>query len=185
MEIHSNIKNRYSPRAFSRKPIEEDKLKLLFEAARWAPSSYNGQSWRFVIAKNSESELWHLLFETLSDFNKEWVKNAPILVLTLARKYYEHNGKAYKHSWHDVGLSVGNLMNQATYMGIHIHQMAGFNADKAGENINIPLEFEPVSMIAIGYLGDIDQLSEELKSLEVRKRTRKDINEILFFEKWK
>lgn len=180
MEILNSIKNRFSPRAFSNKKVENEKMMALFEAARWAPSSYNGQPWRFIYATQDNKELWDKLFDALGEFNQIWVKNAPVLVMVVARKTYEHNQQEYKHNWHDVGLAVGNMANQATEMGLYMHQMGGFDYQKAAENINLPDELEPVSMIAIGYKGDITVLPEDFQKMENQPRTRKSLDEIVF-----
>jgi nitroreductase len=180
MKLLNSIENRYSPRAFDTKHVEKETLNLLFEAARWAPSSYNGQPWRFIVANKENKQLWDKLFDALVEFNQIWVKNAPLLILTVARKTYEHNGEKYAHNWHDVGLAVGNMMNQATEMGLVMHQMGGFDYVKAAKNVNLPDEFEPVSMIAIGYEGDISILPEDFQKMENMPRTRKALSEIVF-----
>lgn len=180
MELLKSIKERYSPRAFDSREIEQEKIDALFEAARWAPSSYNGQPWRFIYATKENSELWDKLFDALVEFNQTWVKNAPMIILAVARKTYEHNQQPYAHNWHDVGLAVGNLMNQATEMGLYMHQMGGFDFEKAASNINLPDELEPVSMIAVGYKGDINVLPEDFQKMENQPRTRKALNDIVF-----
>lgn len=91
MELLKSIKERYSPRAFDSREIEQEKISALFEAARWAPSSYNGQAWRFIYATKENQELWNKLFDALVEFNQTWVKNAPMLIMAVARKTYEHN----------------------------------------------------------------------------------------------
>ncbi len=180
MELLKSIKERYSPRAFDSRDVEPEKIEALYEAARWAPSSYNGQPWRFIYATKENSELWDKLFDALGEFNQIWVKNAPMLILTVARKTYEHNKQAYAHNWHDVGLAVGNMMNQATEMGLFMHQMGGFDNEKVAKNINLPDEFETVSMIAVGYKGDISVLPEDFQKMENQPRTRKAIEDIVF-----
>jgi len=180
MELLNSIKERYSPRAFDSREIEQEKIDALFEAARWAPSSYNGQPWRFIYATKENSELWNKLFDALVEFNQTWVKNAPMIIMAVARKTYEHNQQAYAHNWHDVGLAVGNMMNQATEMGLYMHQMGGFDFEKAAKNVNLPDELEPVSMIAVGYKGEISVLPEDFQKMENQPRTRKALDEIVF-----
>jgi nitroreductase len=180
METIKSIRERYSPRAFSDKKIDQEKIDAMFEAARWAPSSFNGQAWRFIYATKDTPDMWDKLFDALGAFNQKWVKSAYMLILTVARKTYEHNGKPYKHNWHDVGLSVGNMMNQVTAMGLYMHQMGGFSPEKAAENISLPIEYEPVTMIAVGYKGDISVLPEDLQEQEKQERTRKPLNDIVF-----
>jgi nitroreductase len=180
MKLIESISQRYSPRAFSDKQVEKEKIEAMFEAARWAPSAFNGQPWRFIYATRENKKLWDALFDALVDFNKSWVQTAPLLILTAARKTFEHNGKPYKHNWHDVGLAVGNMMNQVTAMGLYMHQMSGFDPKKAAQNINLPDAYEPVTMIAIGYKGDPGLLPDDLQEMENRKRDRKNMNKITF-----
>ncbi|MGM0649800.1 MAG: nitroreductase family protein [Bacteroidota bacterium] len=180
MKLLKSVSERYSPRAFSDKPVEKEKIGAMFEAARWAPSAFNGQPWRFIYADRENKETWDKLFDALIGFNQSWVKTAPLLILTVARKTFEHNGKPYRHNWHDVGLAVGNMMNQVTEMGLMMHQMSGFNAKKAAKNIHLPDEYEPVTMIAVGYKGDPAVLPPDLQEMENRERHRKNLSEIVF-----
>lgn len=180
MELLNSIKNRWSPRAFKDTPISQEQIDAMFEAARWAPSSFNGQPWRFVYATKENKETWDKLFDALVEFNQNWAKNAYMLVLTTARKTYEHNGKPYKHAWHDVGLAVGNMMNQVTAMGLHMHQMGGFDFEKVRKNINLPDDLEPVSMIAIGYKADPEVLPIDYQDMEKAPQERKDTKDIVF-----
>lgn len=177
------IKIRYSPRAFSRNPVEPEKLEQLFEAARWAASAFNEQPWRFIYTTRDNEQVFQKMLECLIDFNREWVKNVPVVVLTLAKKSFSHNGKTNTTAWYDLGQSVANLAMEATALGLHIHQMSGFSADKARELFRIPPDFDPVTMIAIGYKGDPAVLPEDIRKLEDRPRERKPLDEILFRDK--
>ncbi len=178
--LHQLIRERRSPRAFSDKPVEQEKQLLLFEAARWAASSMNEQPWRFIYATSDKSADYNLLLDCLMDGNKAWAQKAPLLLLTLAKKTFAYKDKPNKHAWHDLGLAVGNLSLQATAMGLYIHQMGGFYADKARETLKIPDDFDPVSIIAVGYLGDVDELPEKLRERELKERTRKPLEEIVY-----
>ena len=122
--------------------------------------------------------------DLLVEFNHAWAKAAPVLVLTMARVKYEHSGEDYKHAWHDVGLAVGNLSVMATSLGISVHQMGGFDFAKARTSLNIPDKLEPVSMIALGYVGESNNLPLDMYKMETVPRVRKEISEILFNKKF-
>jgi nitroreductase len=181
------IKQRRSTRDFSEKPISKENLLKIFEAARWATSSYNGQSWRFLYAdKHENPKLHNKLIGLLVPFNQAWAKAAPVLVLTMARIEYEYSGNEYKHSWYDLGLSVGNLTIMSESLGISTHQMSGFDFERARIELNIPDKLEPVSIIAMGYGEKTGNLPLDICKMETSPRERKEISEILFnseFEK--
>jgi len=178
------LKNRWSPRAFSSDPIEEEKIISLFEAARWAPSCFNDQPWSFIIFKNENREEFEKIIEILSPRNQLWAKNAPLIMLSVARINFERNGKLNRHAFHDVGSAVTNLTLQATAMDLYVHQMAGFDAEKAKVLFNIPEGFEPVAAIAIGYYGNQDDLSEEFIKSENSKRNRRPIDDFVYVGEW-
>ncbi|MFP4664998.1 MAG: nitroreductase family protein [Bacteroidales bacterium] len=178
MKLLESIKNRYSPRAFSSKPVEKEKIEAMFEAARWAPSSYNKQPWSFIYATRDNEETWDKLFDSLVEFNQIWVKNAPLLIMTAVRN-------DYKHAYHDLGLAVGNMMNQVTGMGLYMHQMGGFDPEKAAENINLPEGLEAHTMIAVGYKGSLDVLPQDFQEMEKQERVRKPLEEMVFTEAFK
>ena len=121
--IHKLIKNRRSPVHFSDRPVEEEKLELLFEAARWAPSSHNQQPWRFILAKKDDKDYFNRLFDCLSPGNQLWAATVPVLILSIAETTSSYNKKMNKYAFHDVGLAVSNLILQATSMGLYVHQM--------------------------------------------------------------
>ena len=177
------IEKRRSTVSFSTQSVEEGKLEQVFEAARWAASSFNEQPWRFLYATQSDKASFDKLASCLFDGNLSWAGKAPVLILTMARKSFAYNGKPNRHSWHDVGLAVGNLSIQATELGLSVHQMAGFNVKMAQEIYQIPEDFEPVSMIALGYPEDIDTLDEKTQARERSPRSRKPLQEIVFNSK--
>ncbi|MCJ8164474.1 nitroreductase family protein [Pontibacter sp. E15-1] len=181
--VHNLITTRRSPRAFREKAVTEEQLESLFQAARWAPSSMNEQPWRFIYAAKEDQEAFSRLFGCLVEGNS-WAKNASALFVTVAKKSYDLNGKPNSHAWHDVGLATGNLLLQATELGLHIHLMGGFNAAKAQQDLGIPEGYEPVAMGAIGFAGDPDTLPDPLKERELAPRTRKPLQELVFKGKW-
>ncbi|UCG28971.1 MAG: nitroreductase family protein [Bacteroidales bacterium] len=185
IQIHDIISSRRSPVAFSDRKIEPEKIAGLFEAARWAPSSYNEQPWRFIYAVRENLPQFTAMLDCLVEANRIWARNAYLLVLSIARMVLSRDGKPNRYAFHDVGLAVGNLIAQASSMGLMVHQMGGYSTDKARDVLAIPREFEPVAMIAIGYPGNIDELPEDLRRRELQPRVRRDLSEIVFENIWK
>ena len=156
--IHDLLKRRWSPRAFSEQPVESEKLHMLFEAARWAPSSNNEQPWRFIVAiKDNETE-WTRLLACLVEGNRKWAYRAPVLILSVASLNFQDDSTPNRHAFYDTGMAVENLVLQATALGLVAHQMAGFDVEKARADLKIPSGYEPVALIAVGYPGDIVSL---------------------------
>ena len=178
------IKNRWSPRAFSGNTVEEEKIMSLLEAARWAPSCFNEQPWNFILFKKENQEEFNKIIDVLSPRNQLWAKNAPLIMLSVAKINFEHNRKLNRHASHDVGSAVTNLTIQATSMGLYVHQMAGFDSEKAKQLFKIPEGYEPVSAIAIGYFGSPFDLPEEFKKAELAHRSRIPISDFAFKGKW-
>jgi nitroreductase len=183
-QIHDLLTHRWSPRAFSGRMVEKEKILVILEAARWSPSSYNEQPWSFIVATKDNPEEHEQLLHCLSEGNIRWAKFAPLLMISVAKLIFERNGKPNRHAFHDVGLAVGNLVIQATHLGLHVHQMAGILIDKIRETYKIPETHEPVTGIAIGYYGNIDQLPEDLRERELADRTRKPLGEFVFSRSW-
>lgn len=182
--IHDLLRRRWSPRAFSPRPVEPEKLRSLLEAARWAPSSYNEQPWSFLVATGDNRQEFERMVSVLADSNALWAGQAPVLVLSVAKTYYERNRKPNRHAFHDVGLAVANLSFQAIALGLYVHQMAGFDVEKARKLFAIPEGYEPVAAIAIGYLGDPETLSEPLREREGAPRQRKPLEDFVFTGRW-
>lgn len=175
------IKRRWSPRAFSDRPVEPQKLKRLFEAARWAASSFNEQPWRFIIATRDQPEAFEKVLACLAEGNQAWAKHAPLLGLTLSKKTFSRNGKPNRVHIHDIGLAMGNLSLQAMAMDLFVHQMAGVELEKVVETFAVPDDFEPVAGFAVGYAGDPGQLPESwMREAEQAPRARKDFAEFVF-----
>ena len=179
------IRARWSPRVFSDKEVSDDTLMTLFEAAQWAASSMNEQPWRFMYFRRG-TESYERVFNCLARFNRQWVKNAPVLVVTIYKKQFA-SGKENFHAMHDLGLAVGNLSLQAQEMGISVHQMAGVDWKKVHAEFNIPEEnYHVTTAIAIGYYGgDPNDLPEDLEQTEREPRTRKKLEDIVFNGAWR
>ena len=182
--IHELIRRRWSPRAFSDRPVEPDKLVSLFEAARWAASSSNEQPWAFVVATTADSTNYENMLSVLVDFNRGWANKAPVLILTLAHIQFEKDARPNRHAFYDLGQAAENLSLQATALGMATHPMAGFNVEAARERFAIPQGWEPVSVIALGYPGDPGALAEKLRQRELAQRQRKPVESFVFSGAW-
>ena len=181
--IHELLRQRWRPRAFDDRPVEPEKLRSLFEAARWAPSSNNGQPWRFLVA-TKENKIEHdRLFNCLVESNQAWAHRAPVLLLSVAKLQFE-DGSANRHALHDTGMAAENLAIQATAIGLVTHQMAGFLIDRARMDCQIPEGYEPVAMMAIGYPGDPALLSDRQRARETQPRVRKAVTEFVYSATW-
>lgn len=157
--------------------LAESELMSLFEAARWAPSSYNGQPWRFIYAKRN-TESWNRLFDLMVDFNKTWAKNAAVLVVIISRKNFEHNEQPSVTHQFDAGAAWENLALQAQIQGLVTHGMQGFDYERARTELGIPAAYDILAMVAIGKPGKKEILPPELQEREAPS-DRKPLNEII------
>jgi nitroreductase len=156
---------RWSPRAMSGEPIRDDELMTVFEAARWAPSTYNEQEWRFLFARR-DSAHWPAFFDLLMDANKAWCQRAAVLVVVLSHKVFERNGRPNPVHTFDTGAAFENLALQGSAMRLVVHGMAGFDRGKARTDLHVPDDYDVEAMIAIGRPGDPDDLPPELRERE-------------------
>ena len=180
--VHDLIRSRWSPVEFSSKPVESWKIRSLLEAARWAPSSFNEQPWRFIIATRDSKGEFERLLDCLIPGNFEWAQNAPVLMLSIAKLHFTHDGKPNRHAFHDVGLAVGNLIFQATALGLCGRQMAGFDVERARQTFAVPDGYEPVGGIALGYAASVETLPDRLQRRQ--PSPRKPLEEIIFGYRW-
>jgi nitroreductase len=169
---------RWSPRAFADRDVAAADLKTIFEAARWAPSSYNEQPWRFFVGHRG-SETYSKILAALVPFNQDWAKGAPVLVLGLARTRFSHNDTPNNYAAHDLGAAMALMAVQATVLGLAAHQMAGFDWAKAREAFAIPDAFAMGSVMAIGYRGELTDMEEKFQAQEQAPRSRKPLSEIV------
>jgi nitroreductase len=181
--IHEIISHRWSPRAFEDRPVEPEKLRSLFEAARWAASSYNAQPWFFIVATKDDPENYKKVLECFVEFNQSWAINAPVLAISVAHMTF-NDGRPNRHAFHDVGQAAANLAIEATADGLQIHQMAGLLPEKARQTFAIPEGYEAVAGIALGYPGDASSLSAQLKDRENAPRSRKSVDSFVFTGSW-
>ncbi len=169
---------RWSPRAMSGEALSGSELARLFEAARWAPSSYNDQPWRFLYA-HRDSRHWDVFFDLLVDFNRQWADKAAVLIVVLSRRTREKTGgPAPTHSF-DTGASWQNLALQGSAMGLVVHGMGGFDYERARRDLQVPAEYAVEAMVAVGHPAVVEALPEGLRKLEMPSG-RKEIEEIAF-----
>lgn len=178
LNIHPVIKQRWSPRAFSEKAVQGEQLQRIFEAARWAPSSFNEQPWRFIVGRKGD-DTWNALHECLVEFNQIWTKNVPVLVLAIGNTLSAKGEKNSVYEY-DVGQSMSFITFQVVAEGLSAHQIGGFSKEKAIDRFSIPDDHEPIAMIAIGYQDDPETLPADFANMEKTPRERKPISELVF-----
>ena len=182
--IQELLAKRWSPYAFQDRPVPKDDLRSLFEAARWAASSFNEQPWTYIVATKEDPEEFQQLLSCLVEFNQVWAKAAPVLALGIASLTSARNGQVNRAAVHDLGLAAGNLLVEATARGLVVHQMLGIFPDKARQVFDIPQGFEAWTAIAIGYRGDPMSLPDALRERERLPRQRKPLSQFVFSGKW-
>lgn len=184
--INETLANRWSGRAYdAAKSVSHEQIITLLEAARWAPSCFGDQPWRFIVwNKNADAQTWQQGFDCLVPGNQAWVKDAPVLLLTCADTLFNHNQKPNRWAQYDTGAAAENLCLQASSMGLMAHQMGGFDADKARETFAIPAQYTPMAMMSIGYAADISTLEGEVLTRETAARKRRSLNELFFADSW-
>lgn len=182
--IQPEFANRWSPRAFEDRPVDDETLQRIFEAARWSPSSMNEQPWRFIVGQKGQGVTYDKIFDSLVEGNQQWAKNAPVLALVIGKKSFTQRDRANPVYQYDAGQSAAYITMQALHEGLFVHQMAGFSADKARELFNIPEDFDPIAAMTIGYIGNPAMLPDNLRERELEERTRRPLSESVFAETW-
>src|SRR5262245_9554024 len=174
------IAQRYSPYAYDQRPVEREKLLACLEAARWAPSSYNEQPWTFILAERTDAAAFAQAVDCLVEGNRGWAKNSGVVLLTIVSKFVSRNGKPNRAAEHDIGLAAGNLVLQATALGLQGHQMIGIEPAKIRAVYKIPDTHEPLTAIAIGYAAAVQPGSTDpLAQRDLAPRTRKPLSAIV------
>lgn len=184
--INETLANRWSGRAYdASKQVSHEQIITLIEAARWAPSCFGDEPWRFIVwDKNADEKAWQQGFDCLVPGNQAWVKDAPVLLLVCADTLFNHNQKPNRWAQYDSGAAAENMCLQASSMGLMAHQMGGFDQDKARETCAVPEQYIPMAMMAIGYAADIASLEGEVLTRETTPRKRRPINELFFANSW-
>ena len=184
--VMEEVTNRWSPRGFADREVEEDKLIRVFEAARWAPSSRNEQPWRFIVARKGD-EHYERLFNGLDEGNKSWAWTAPVVCASIAKLKFNYKGYPNNHALHDLGLAMGGLLAQATHEGLHVHQMAGIQPEVVLEEFGINSEdYKVVTMFVIGYQDEsrLSEISEKDQKSEYEVRKRRPLSETVSGARW-
>lgn len=181
--ILETLKQRWSPRAFTEKPVEKEKVLSLLEAARWAPSSMNEQPWRFIVGIKGHPA-WKHIYKSLVEWNQRWAANAPVLIINLAKKTFTYKGRPNATYAYDTGQAVAMMITEAVNQGLITHQIGGFSPEKVTELFGIPDDFQPISVTAIGYPGDPKLLPDDIYASEMEERKRRPIDETVFTGKY-
>jgi len=180
-----SIANRFSPMHFqSERLISEEDRNTLFEAARWAASSYNEQPWRFVYACRTDKEQFDKLLSVLIEYNQQWAASASMLVVAIASDTLHQTGKPNTYSWYDTGQAVAQMVVQASDMGLQGHQMGGFDHEKAREVLEIPEGYSPVAAIAFGYPAPLEEVPEPFSERAHEERVREPLDAFVFAGKF-
>lgn len=184
--INETIANRWSGRAYNASlEVSHEQIIALLESARWAPSCFGGQPWRFIVwNKNTDAQAWHKAFDCLAASNQTWVKDAPVLMLVCADTLFSHNQQPNRWAQYDTGAAAENVCLQASSMGLMAHQLGGFNAESASAAFAIPAQFVPMAMLSIGHAADIASLEGDVLTRETAARSRRPLNELFFAGSW-
>lgn len=182
--IHELIASRWSPYAFADRPVSDDDLRSLFEAARWAASSYNEQPWSYIVATKADSQAFELLHSCLVEGNQPWSKLAPVLAIGCSSLQFTKNGKPNAAALHDLGLASATLTLEATSRGLFVHQMIGILPEKVRTIYQVPQGVQPLTALAIGYAGDPSLLPESYRPRDLSPRQRKPLSEFVFGPQW-
>jgi nitroreductase len=177
------IAERWSPRAFDPRPVGPGALRSLFEAARWAASCFNEQPWAYIVVGRNDARFEEAL-ACLAERNRLWARNAGALVFACARQRFERNDKPNRWASYDLGQATAHLALQAQTMGIVVHQMGGFSAERVHEVFGVPEGTDPIAAIAIGYPGRVEELDETFREKESAPRERKPQEEFVFESAW-
>ena len=182
--IHELLARRWSPYFYADRAVSDDDLRSLFEAARWAASSYNEQPWRYIVASKADPAEFDRLLSCLVEGNQAWAQAAPVLALGCTSLNFTLNGKPNAAAAHDLGLASANLTVEATARGLFVHQMIGILPDKARELYRIPEGVQPLTGLAIGYAADQGSLPEKYHERDLAPRPRKPLAEFVFGGGW-
>ena len=182
-KVHDLIMDRWSPVAYDPRPVSRETIERLIDSAKWAPSGRNGQPWRFIYAVTGTPE-YELMFGLLNEGNRVWARTAPLLILPVAQVVSTYKERSNRLALYETGMAVANLLVQATYMDLYVHQIGGYDREKAREVLQLPSRYEPAAMMAVGYKGDPSQLPPEVAAREEHERTRMETAQLLFRGTW-
>ena len=184
--IENVMAERWSGRAYDPTVmVTSQEITALCEAARWSPSCFGDEPWRYLVCdKNTDESAWKKVLSALVPGNQEWAKNAPVLIVTASVPNFSQNDKPNRWSGYDTGAASISLCLQATAMGLMSHQMGGFDDKVLRESFNIPADIHIWSVIAIGHQAALDNLTEEQLERELSPRKRRPVEQAFFMNKW-
>jgi nitroreductase len=182
--IQEIIADRWSPYSFDDRPVPDDDLRSLFEAARWAPSCFNEQPWYYIVARKKDGKEYDRMLSCLVETNQVWARNAPVLAVGITRLNFVRNDKPNRSAMHDLGLASMSLVFEATARGISVHQMIGIVPDRVRELYRVPEGHEPLTGLAIGYAAGPERLPVHLRERDLARRPRKPLKDFLFSGTW-
>ena len=182
--IHPLLAERWSPYAFTDKGVDEADLLALFEAARWAASSYNEQPWRFIVTRREDTAAFEKVLSCLVPFNQGWARHAPVLALGLVQTLRPGDGSPNAAAQHDLGLAAASLTVEATHRGLSVHQMSGIVADRIRKIWTLPDDVLPLTALAIGRATPVEAAPEDMRDRQARPRERRRLPEFVFGELW-
>jgi nitroreductase len=181
MHLNKAIKNRWSPIAFSEKEVNKEMIQLLFEAARRAPSARNEQPWSYYYVKRENQESFNDILHLLTGNNPGWAKEAQLLIISVMKKNYDHKNRPNGKALHDIGAANVSIAIQAAEMGLQVHQMGGFDKEKATAFLQLDQEnYEPVTVFAVGFADEERPLTDVLTQRKQQSQKRKEIKEFVF-----
>ena len=185
-KIDDLLAKRWSGRAYdANRPVAHEHIISLLEAARWAPSCYGDEPWRYIVCDKSTNEAaWDKAFSCLAEGNQSWAVNAPVLILALANTIFSNNNNENRWAQYDTGAASMSLCIQASSLGLMVHQMGGFSAEKAAEVFSIPEQYTSMAMMAVGYQLAEDRITGELMARESSARQRNPLTEQFFDGEW-
>ena len=181
MQLNNALKNRWSPRAFSDKPVNKEMIQLLFEAARRAPSSRNAQPWKYYYVQRENIKVFNDIVAILTGNNPEWAKEAQLLIISVLKKNLDYKNQPNGKALHDIGAANVSIAIQAAEMGLQVHQMGGFDKEKATVYLNLDNDnFEPVTIFAVGFPDEERQQTEDCIKRKIESQTRKKPEDFVF-----
>ena len=182
--VHDLVSSRWSPYSFDGRVVPDSDLRSVFEAARWAPSSYNEQPWHYIIARRQDEEPFSRLLSCLNEGNRLWARSASVLALGVTALKLKRNNQPNRSALHDLGLASATLLFEATARGLCVHQMIGILPDRARELYAVPPDYEILTGLAIGYPAGPEALPEQLREKDLARRPRRPLKAFLHGDAW-